>query len=132
MEVPPHLSLGPDATSADLMNWVYEGFETVQPAQWATFYSDRAVVTPTNEAADALNDAMQSSLNPDTEIRSLSIDSVASECIGAEVYSDEFLPRLATWRHAPTRPARAKGVLSHSTTQLRAAHGIMQWHQACH
>ena len=54
------------------------------------------MVTPTNEAADALNSIMQQKLAPDTENISLSHDSAMTEVRTDDVYSTEFLNGLTT------------------------------------
>eukprot|EP00959_Pyramimonas_sp_CCMP1952_P394654 8268580-Pyramimonas_sp.AAC.1 len=66
------------------MAWVFDGFQNVVPAQWYGYYSDRAVVTPTNESADELNEVMQQQLDPATMITSRSVDSVATESVGGD------------------------------------------------
>ena len=52
----PHRIAAPyGSSSADLLSWVYEGFESLQPAQWPQFYESRSVLAPTNAAADDVN-----------------------------------------------------------------------------
>lgn len=56
--LPPQISSPLGSTPADLLDWVYDGFLDVLPAQWPQFYEARSVLVPTNEAADELNDHM--------------------------------------------------------------------------
>ena len=43
---------------ADLMEWVYGGYHTVESAELRRFYATRAVVTPLNSSAAELNEQM--------------------------------------------------------------------------
>ena len=58
VDLPNRISAPYDSTSTDLLSWVYEGFESLQPAQWPQFYESRCVLAPTNVAADELNTQM--------------------------------------------------------------------------
>ena len=58
VDLPSAISVPCPATPADLLAWVFNGFETLQPAQWPQFYESRAVLAPTNDAADDLNNHM--------------------------------------------------------------------------
>ena len=55
VDLPAAISAPADSTTADLLSWVYERFEALQPAQWPQFYESRSVLAPTNDAADELN-----------------------------------------------------------------------------
>ena len=78
----------------DLLLCVYEGFEEVLPAQWCEFYSKRAVVTPTNAAADSINVTMLDRLPTQCEKVSLSVDQACGEVALDDSYSPEFLHTL--------------------------------------
>ena len=56
--LPSQISSPLDSTPSDLLDWVYDGFLDVLPAQWPLFYEARSVLAPTNEAADELNGHM--------------------------------------------------------------------------
>ena len=60
VDLPPEVTAPCDWTTADLLSWVYEGFDSLLPAQWPQFYENRSVLAPTNEATDDLNANMLS------------------------------------------------------------------------
>ena len=78
----------------DLLAWVYDGFDKVVPAQWYDFYSARAVITPTNVAADAINMTMLDRLPSAHEKVSHSFDTASAEVCLDDSYSPEFLHTL--------------------------------------
>ncbi|CAK0859362.1 unnamed protein product, partial [Prorocentrum cordatum] len=80
----------------DLLEWVCEGFTTVEPAQWYQYYASRAVVTPTNDAADALNALMHAKLPRDAEVVSRSHDVAIAEVDHGDTYTTEFLNSIQT------------------------------------
>ena len=96
VELPPEVLAPHDWTPRKLLEWVYEGFEHVPPARWYQYYADRAVVTPTNEAADTLNATMQERLPAETEITSRSHDVAFAEVDNGDTYTPEFLHGLQT------------------------------------
>eukprot|EP00973_Karenia_brevis_P065848 9151102-Karenia_brevis.AAC.1 len=55
IELPEEVCPPGSWTAENLLSWVYEGYENIKPAAWYDFYSQRAIVTPTNEAAEKLN-----------------------------------------------------------------------------
>lgn len=55
VSLPSAICAPPSFSAGDLLSWVYEGFAVTEPAQWSQFYESRAVLAPTNEAADDLN-----------------------------------------------------------------------------
>ena len=79
-----------------LTRMVYDGFLDVKPAQWFDFYCHRAVVTPTNDTADALNSTMLQRLDASTEIVSLSTDSAMADVSLDDSYTPEFLNSLSS------------------------------------
>ena len=58
VDLPARVAAPSDSTSADLLSWVFEGFDALHPAQWPQFYESRCVLAPTNAAADELNAIM--------------------------------------------------------------------------
>ena len=80
-----------DWSPASLLAWVYEGHTEVPPARWPQYYASRAVLAPTNEAADVLNEHMLLQLDAGTEQISYSRDLIMSEVETKEVYTQEFL-----------------------------------------
>ena len=84
----------PTASAADLLSWVYEGYESVLPAAWPQFYSARATLAPTNEACDELNSCMLAQLDSTTDQISFSVDTQDSEVESLHGFSQEFLNSL--------------------------------------
>jgi len=76
------------------MTWVYGGYESLAPADQGRFYESRAVVTPLNMSANALNEAMLQGLPPEGERRSLSQDYALIADGEAEHYTPEFMHSL--------------------------------------
>lgn len=58
IDLPATVSAPCGSTNADLLFWVYDGFEVLKPAQWPQFYEARCVLAPTNAAADEMNAIM--------------------------------------------------------------------------
>jgi len=79
-------------TAGDLMEWVYGGYDTVEPASWSQFYEDRMVVTPLNSAAAELNAAMLQGLPSVGQRISLSHDQAVTDDV--DHYTPEFLNAL--------------------------------------
>ena len=96
IQLPTQLNTSADFSATDLLRWVYEGHERVEPAAWHTFYHDRACVAPTNEACDELNDSMNSLLDTSTDSVLYSRDSAIAEVDTSVEYSVEFLNSLTT------------------------------------
>ena len=55
VDLPTVIAAPVGSTSAELLSWVYEDFESLQAAQWPQFYETRSVLAPTNAACDELN-----------------------------------------------------------------------------
>ena len=87
-----------DTTPETLLDWVYDGLHSTEPAQWHDFYADRACVAPTNDAADQLNNIMFAKLDSASEHISYSRDFAVSENPADMEYSSEFLHSLTTGR----------------------------------
>ena len=76
------------------MDWVYGGYESIEPAEWSRFYETRAVVTPLNASASKLNEKMLEGLPSDAERLSLSQDYAVIDEGEAEHYTPEFMNSL--------------------------------------
>jgi len=87
--VAPH-SWGPH----DLMDWVYGGYASVEPAAWSEFYESRMVVTPLNSSASELNSMMLDGLGTQDERLSLSHDYAVVDDSEPDHYTPEFLNSL--------------------------------------
>ena len=111
IELPLAVCAPSDWTSASLLNWVYEGFDQVPPAQWPQFYATRAVLAPTNEAADALNEQMLLQLDRCSEQISYSRDVTTSEVALQDVYTPEFLHSITCAGMPPHALRLRKGAL---------------------
>ena len=55
VSLPPCICSSPSSSYADLLEWTYEGWDSLEPAQLPQFYEQRAVLAPTNAATDELN-----------------------------------------------------------------------------
>ena len=86
---------------ADLLHWVYGGYERVEPADWCRFYETRAVVTPTNVAAAELNETMLQGLPVTAERIFLSHDSAVADAGEPDHYTPEFMNSLDLNRMPP-------------------------------
>lgn len=94
IELPPQLNAPDHQGLSDLLDWVYDGFLSVEPARWPQFYDHRAVLAPTNGAANEINNIMLAQLPAAGERCYLSKDVAVAEveCLGE--YSTEFLNSL--------------------------------------
>jgi len=79
--------------AADLMQWVYGGYEGLAPASWSQFYENCMVVTPLNAAAAELNAMMLKGLPSDQLRTFLSHDSAVTDS-DVDHYTPEFLNSL--------------------------------------
>ena len=77
----------------DLMEWVYGGYESVEPALWSNFYESRMVVTPLNSGAAELNQMMLQGLPSAQQRVSLSHDQAVTDG-DVDHYTPEFLNSL--------------------------------------
>jgi len=80
--------------AADLMDWVYTGYQSVAPADWSAFYETRAVVTPLNASAAELNNWMLEGLPASAERVSLSQDHAVVDADAPDHYTPEFMNSL--------------------------------------
>ena len=55
VSLPSSICSNAGTSYADLLEWTYEGWESLELAQLPQFYENRAVLAPTHAATDELN-----------------------------------------------------------------------------
>ena len=96
VRLPESISMPPDSSPVDLLDWVYAGFDDALGAAVETklqYFAERALVTPTNEAAAGVNAAMLERC-PGAAVDFLSRDSIPPGEADAAHYPVEFLNSL--------------------------------------
>lgn len=94
IELPPAICAPPEWTPHVFLDWVFDGHTKVAVQNLARFYSDRAVVVPTNENAKELNDIMLDNLPAGGERISRSVDSAIGDAGESDHCPPEFLHGL--------------------------------------
>jgi hypothetical protein len=131
VSVPSCLAAPDDSSVEDLVAWTYPDFASIidLPLQdQLDYFGERVIVTPTNAAANALNEYILS-LMPGLCKTYTSYDSIIEGDASAE---HSLLARIPTHsglqRNAATYIAPSDWRFAHRPPQLRAASWALQWH----
>ena len=135
VELPRDLCLDRDATSDDLLEWVFRDFDTYrrlaeQPAVTVEereamdeYFCGRAVLTPLNETVDRLNQIMLDRLGGQETV-ARSRDSTVEDDVDANTYPTELLNTLNPPGCAPHELRLKKGAVVLITHNIDRERGI--------